>query len=85
VDSAWSKLTLADRLAPALSSCGSGGADGAAPARGTSVPAKRSIRPSSETCLSGVNYVQIVWPGVPAGGQSFTPELGDVDIYGATG
>jgi len=35
--------------------------------------------------LSGVNYVQIVWPGVPAGGQSFTPELGDVDIYGATG
>ena len=26
-----------------------------------------------------------VWPGVPAGGQSFTPELGDVDIYGATG
>lgn len=35
--------------------------------------------------LSGVNYVQLVWPGVPAGGQTFSPELGDVDIYGPSG
>jgi hypothetical protein len=39
----------------------------------------------SPDSVTGVNYVQIVWPGVPAGGQSLTPELGDVDIYGATG
>lgn len=34
--------------------------------------------------LSGDNYVQVTWPAVPDGGQSFTPELGDVDIYGTT-
>jgi hypothetical protein len=32
--------------------------------------------------LSGAKYVQMVWPGVPSGEQSFSPELGNVDIYG---
>jgi hypothetical protein len=32
--------------------------------------------------LNGDKFVQLVWPAVPNGGQSFSPELGDVDIYG---
>jgi hypothetical protein len=34
--------------------------------------------------LTGDSYIQIVWPSVPDGGQPFSPELGEVNIYGPT-